>query len=83
MTAAYVAVGSNCGCRSWSSCSGSHAQHRLALVDEAFVLHLDGHPQRSGRGALADARLQQEQATLLDGELDVAHVAVVVLEQRA
>ena len=58
-----------------------HAQHRLALVDEALFLHLDGHAQRGRGGALADARLQQEQATLLDGELDVAHVAVVALQR--
>ena len=60
---------------------GLHAQHRFALVDEPLVLHLDGHAQRGRRGALADARLQDEQATLLDRELDVAHVAVVALEQ--
>ncbi len=59
---------------------GLHAQHRFALVDDALVLHLDGHPERSHGGSLADARLQQEQATLLDRELDVAHVAVVLLE---
>ena len=46
-----------------------------------FVDHLDGHAQRGRGRALADARLQHEQATLLDRELDVAHVAVVVLEQ--
>ena len=60
---------------------GLHAEHRFALVDQAFVDHLDGHAQRGGRGALADTRLQHEQATLLDRELDVAHVVVVVLEQ--
>ena len=58
-----------------------HAQHRLPAVDEALALHLDGHPQRGGRGALADARLQDEEATLFDGELDVAHVAEVVLQR--
>ena len=58
-----------------------HAQHRFALVDQPFVDHLDRHAQRGRGGALADARLEHEQATLLDRELDVAHVAVVVLEQ--
>ena len=54
--------------------------NRLRLVDQALADHVDGHPQ-CGRGrALAHARLQQEQAALLDRELDVAHVAVVVLE---
>ena len=60
---------------------GLHALHRLRLVDQPVRLHLDRHAQRGGRGALADARLQDEQAALLDRELDVAHVAVVVLEQ--
>ena len=58
-----------------------HPQHRLLAVDEALALHLDRHPQRGGRGALADARLQDEEATLFDGELDVAHVAEVVLQR--
>ena len=57
------------------------AQHRLALVDEPLVLHLDGHAQRRGGGALADAGLQQEELALLDRELDVAHVAVVRLQR--
>ena len=60
---------------------GLHAQHRFALVDEPVFFHLDGHAQRGRGRALADARLQHEQAALLDRELDVAHVAVVVLEQ--
>ena len=59
---------------------GLDPQHRLALVDEALALHLDGHPQRGRGGALADAGLEDEEPALLDRELDVAHVAVVVLE---
>ena len=55
-------------------------QHRLALVDQPSSVHLDGHAQRRGRGALADTRLEDEETTLLDRELDVAHVAVVRLE---
>src|SRR5207302_6921334 len=62
--------------RDWSSdvCSSD-------LVDEFFVDYLDGHAQRRRGRALPDARLQHEQATLLDRELDVAHVAVVIFEQ--
>ena len=75
------AFGSNCGCSSWSSCAGCTRSTASRLVDQALVDHLDGHAQRGRGGALADARLQHEQATLLDRELDVAHVAVVVLEQ--
>ena len=71
---------SNCGCSSWSSCSGSTRMHGLFLGDEAFLLHLDGDVQRGGGGALAHAGLQHPQLALLDGELDVAHVAEVVLQ---
>ena len=60
---------------------GLDPQHGLGCVDESFVDHLDGHAQRRRGRALADASLQHEQATLLDRELDVAHVAVVVFEQ--
>ena len=42
--------------------------------------HLDGHAQRGRAGALADAGLQHPELALLDGELGVAHVAVVALE---
>ena len=36
--------------------------------------------QRGGGSTLADAGLQHVQLALLDGELDVAHVAEVVLQ---
>ena len=42
--------------------------------------HVDGHAQRGGAGALADAGLQHPELALLDRELGVAHVAVVRLE---
>jgi hypothetical protein len=42
--------------------------------------HGDLHRRRAG--ALAGARLQHEQLALLDGELDVLHVLVVLLELR-
>ena len=42
--------------------------------------HLDGHPQRGRAGALADPGLEHPELALLDGELRVAHVAVVRLE---
>ena len=61
---------------------GLDPEDRLALVDQALALHLDRHPQRGHRGALADPGLQEEEAALLDRELDVAHVVVVLLEQR-
>ena len=59
---------------------GIHAHDGLLLRDEALLLHLDGDVQRGGGGALAHAGLQHPQLALLDGELDVAHIAEVVLE---
>ena len=53
-------------------------QRGLALA--GALRHVDGHLQRGGAGALADPRLQHPQLALLDGELGVAHVAVVTLE---
>ena len=60
--------------------SGVDAAHSLFLGDEAFFFHLNGDVQRGGGGTLAHASLQHPQLALLDGELDVAHVAIVVLE---
>ena len=59
---------------------GLDAHDGLLLGDEALLLHLDGDVQRGGGGALADTGLQHVQLALLDGELDVAHIAEVVLE---
>ena len=66
---------------------GGDAHQRLVLADLPALValagalrHLDGHPQRGRAGALADAGLQHPQLALLDGELGVAHVAVVPLE---
>ena len=56
------------------------APNGFLLIDQAFVAHVDGDPHRRLRGALAVAGLQHEQLTLLDGELDVLHVVVVLLE---
>ena len=58
----------------------SNAQNGLFLGDEAFLLHVDGNLQRSSGGTLANAGLQHEELALLDGELDVHHVAEVLLE---
>jgi phosphohistidine swiveling domain-containing protein len=56
------------------------AQDRLVHLDQALVDHVDGDPERGLGGALADAGLQHPELAALDGELDVAHVAVVPLE---
>jgi hypothetical protein len=42
--------------------------------------HLDRNPRCRNRGAFADANLQNMQLALLDGELDVAKVAIVLLK---
>ena len=59
---------------------GSHAQHGASRVDQAFVDHVGGDAHRRGGRALAGARLQQIESPALDGELDVLHVAEVILE---
>ena len=48
--------------------------------DDAFVRHIDGDLDGGAGGALADAALQEVEAPLLEGELDVHHLLVVVLE---
>ncbi len=47
-----------------------------------FFDHLDGDANRGASGALAVARLQHVQAAVLDGELEVLHVAVVLFQPR-
>ena len=63
---------------------GRHdARHGLLLVDQPFLHHVDGDLERGLGGALAVARLQHVELAALDGELDVLHVAVVLLEPLA
>ena len=71
-------------------CAGAAAASSCARVDAAARPRrasitpsrdeLAHDPQRGLRGALARARLQQVERAALDGELDVLHVAVVLLE---
>ena len=56
------------------------ARHRLLARDQSFVDHVDGGLHRGGGRALRRARLQEIELVVLDGELDVLHVAVVLLE---
>ena len=55
-------------------------RHSLLPRDELLGIHLDGDPQGCLRGALAGARLEEEERPVLDGELDVLHLPVVLLE---
>ena len=59
---------------------GLDAAERLAAVDQPLLHHLDGGAHGGRAGALARPRLQHEQLAVLDGELDVLHVAVVALQ---
>ena len=54
--------------------------NRFVLRDEPLVDHVDRDPKSRHRGALAAPRLQEVEAALLDGELDVLHLPVVLLE---
>ena len=56
------------------------AAQRLVEVDDALVHELARDPERGRRGSFANARLQHPQLAALDGELDVAQVAVVLFE---
>ncbi len=51
-----------------------------AQLDLGIGGHVDRHPQGGLAGALAHPGLEHPQLALLDGELGVAHVAVVTLE---
>src|SRR5262249_25873386 len=59
---------------------GLDPQQRLLRVDETLLHHVDGDARSRGGGALSDAALQHVERALLDGELDVHHLAVVPLE---
>ena len=62
---------------------GLDAHERLVRADEPLGDHLDGDADGRQAGALAVARLQHVQAAALDRELEVLHVAQLVLERLA
>ena len=62
---------------------GGHAHHRFPLTDQPLGRHVHRDLDGRGRGALAVAGLEHPQLAALDGELDVLHVAVVLLQDRA
>ena len=61
---------------------GVDAAHGLLAGDQALLDHLDGDAQGGGGGALAHAGLEHPELALLDGELDIAHIAIVILERQ-
>ena len=60
--------------------AGIDALYCRFAVDEALFNHLDSDAERRSGGALAGAGLQHPKFSLLNGELNVAHVMVAVLE---
>ena len=61
--------------------AGVDPAHRVLARDQAFVRHLDRAAERGFRRALAVAGLQHPQFAALDRELQVLHVAVMLLQQ--
>ena len=61
--------------------AGGDPQHGRLLVDQLLLDHVAGDLHRRGAGPLAVAGLQHVQRAVLDRELDVLHVAVVLLER--
>ncbi len=59
------------------------ARDRVVAADQALVDHVGRDPQRRAGRPLAAARLEDVEPPLLDGELDVLHLAVVLLEAAA
>jgi hypothetical protein len=67
------------GSSSWSGARGTR-RSTASSRDQLLLDHVARRSSRGGAGALAVAGLQHEQLALLDGELDVLHVLVVLLE---
>ena len=57
---------------------GLDAEDGFFLGDEAFANHVDGDAHGGQAGALAVAGLQHVELAILDGELEVLHVAIVL-----
>ena len=59
---------------------GAHAPNSLLTRDEPLLDHIDSDSDRSRRGSLAYARLRHPKLALLYGELDIAHITIMALE---
>ena len=57
---------------------GLDAVNGFFLRDELFLDHVDGHANGGQAGALAVAGLQHIELAILDGELEVLHIAIVL-----
>ena len=58
-------------------------QDCLFFGDETLLTHLHGHSHSSRAVALANSRLEHEQFTILDSELNILHIAVMLFQFRA
>ncbi len=79
-TTSTSALGSIIGCSSWSSWPASIRATASSREMSPSLGHLRGDAQGRLRRPLAGTRLEQVQDAVLDGELDVLHLAVVGLE---
>ena len=61
---------------------GIDTAHGLFAGDQAFLDHFDGDAQGGGGSAFTHACLEHPELALLDGELDIAHIAVMILERQ-
>src|SRR5208283_424663 len=61
---------------------GLNPEDGLFLRDQSLFDHVDGNTDGGPARALAVARLQHVESPILDGELEVLHVAVVLLQSR-
>ncbi len=59
---------------------GAHAHNCGLLIDEALLQHIHSHIEGRDAGALAHAALEHPELAVLNGELDVLHIVVVLLE---
>ena len=57
------------------------AEHRLVPADQSFAHHVVRDAHGRAHGALAGARLEQVERAALDGELEVLHLAEVLLQR--
>ncbi len=58
------------------------AENRFFLGDQPFVHHLQRHANRGQSRALTVARLQHVEFAILNGELEILHVLVMLLQPR-
>ena len=62
---------------------GINAQDGFIFGDQAFFRHFHRHPQRRFSRPLAVTGLQHIKPTLLDGEFDILHIAIMLFKNHA